>query len=190
MPRAILALAVGAFAIGSTEFAVIGLLPQISAGLSVSIPDVGMLITAYAIGVVVGAPTLTALSGRLTTKQSLLALMGIFVVGNTLAALAVDYRMLVIARVVTALAHGSFFGIGAIAARRAVPPEHATRAISMMFVGLTAANLVGVPLATWFGQQIGWRTIFGVIALLGQHIAVTVERAQRVLVVVAAYILR
>ena len=167
MPRALVALAIGAFAIGSTEFVVIGLLPQIADGLSVSVPAMGLLITAYAIGVVVGAPTLTALSSVLTTRQTLMSLMGVFIVGNTLSALAPSYTVLMIARVITALGHGSFFGVGAIAARRAVVPEKATQAISLMFLGLTISNIVGVPGATWLGQHIGWRWIFVIIAAIG-----------------------
>ena len=145
MPRALVALAIGAFAIGSTEFVVIGLLPQIADGLDVTVPAMGLLITAYAIGVMIGAPTLTALSARLTTRQTLISLMGVFIVGNTMSALAPSYTVLMIARVVTALAHGSFFGVGAIAARRAVAPEKATQAISLMFLGLTISNVIGVP---------------------------------------------
>ena len=167
MPRALVALAIGAFAIGSTEFVVIGLLPQIADGLSVTVPAMGLLITAYAIGVMVGAPILTALSSLLTTRQTLMSLMGVFIAGNTLSALAPSYTVLMVARVLTALAHGSFFGVGAIAARRAVAPEKATQAISLMFLGLTISNIVGVPSATFLGQQIGWRWIFGIIALIG-----------------------
>lgn len=175
MPRALVALAIGAFAIGSTEFVVIGLLPQIADGLHVSIPAIGLLITAYAIGVMVGAPVLTALSNRLTTRQTLLSLMGVFIVGNTLSALAPSYGVLVAARVLTAFAHGSFFGVGAIAARRAVAPEKATQAISLMFIGLTLSNVVGVPGATWLGQQIGWRWIFAGIAAIGVVTVVAVR---------------
>lgn len=167
MPRALVALAIGAFAIGSTEFVVIGLLPQIAGGLSVTIPAMGLLITAYAIGVMVGAPILTALSSLLTTRQTLMSLMGVFIVGNSMSALAPSYTVLMVARIVTALAHGSFFGVGAIAARRAVAPEKATQAISLMFLGLTISNIVGVPGATWLGQQIGWRWIFAIIAVIG-----------------------
>ncbi len=167
MPRALVALAIGAFAIGSTEFVVIGLLPQIAATLSVSVPAMGILITAYALGVMVGAPTLTALSSRLTTRQTLMALMAVFVVGNVLSAIAPSYGVLLGARVFTALAHGSFFGVGAIAARRAVVPERATQAISLMFLGLTVSNVIGVPGATWLGQHIGWRLIFVGIAAVG-----------------------
>jgi DHA1 family inner membrane transport protein len=176
MPRALIALAIGAFAIGSTEFIVIGLLPQIAAGVGATVPAMGLLITGYAIGVVIGAPTLTALSSVLSTRQTLMALMGVFVVGNTLSALAPSYSVLMAARVLTALAHGSFFGVGAIAARRAVAPEKATRAISMMFLGLTISNVIGVPAATWLGQHIGWRSIFAGIAGLGIVTAVALHR--------------
>jgi DHA1 family inner membrane transport protein len=176
MPRALIALAIGAFAIGSTEFIVIGLLPQIAAGVGATVPAMGLLITGYAIGVVIGAPTLTALSSVLSTRQTLMALMGVFVVGNTLSALAPSYSVLMAARVLTALAHGSFFGVGAIAARRAVAPERATRAISMMFLGLTISNVIGVPAATWLGQHIGWRSIFAGIAGLGIVTAVALHR--------------
>jgi DHA1 family inner membrane transport protein len=175
MPRALIALAIGAFAIGSTEFIVIGLLPQIASGVDATVPAMGLLITGYAIGVVIGAPTLTALSSLLTTRQTLIALMGVFVVGNTLSALAPNYQVLMAARVLTALAHGSFFGVGAIAARRTVAPERATRAISMMFLGLTISNVIGVPAATWLGQHIGWRLIFAGIAGLGIVTAVALR---------------
>lgn len=167
MPRALLPLAIGAFGIGSTEFVIMGLLPDIAADFRVTVPAMGMLITAYAIGVVVGAPTLTLLSTRLSTRQTLISLMAIFVTGSALAAVAPSYQWLMVARVVSALAHGSFFGVGAIAARRAVTPDRATRAISLMFVGLTLANVLGVPAGTWVGQHLGWRYVFVGIAVIG-----------------------
>ncbi len=167
MPRALLALAIGAFGIGTTEFVVMGMLPDIAAGLDVSVPAVGLLISAYAVGVVIGAPTLTALGLRFTPRQTLVALMVIFVVGNALAALAPTYGTLAAARVLTALSHGSFFGVGAVAARRLVPPERATRAISLMITGLTLANVIGVPLGTFVAQQTSWRLVLGGIALIG-----------------------
>ena len=167
MPRALIALAVGAFAIGCTEFVVIGLLPQIGDGLHATVPAMGILITAYAIGVMIGAPAMTALSSRFSTRQTLIGLMGLFIVGNSLSAVAPSYQVLMGARVITALAHGSFFGVGAIVARRAVAPEKATQAISLMFLGLTISNVIGVPAATWIGQQVGWRYVFGGIAALG-----------------------
>ena len=167
MPRALIALAIGAFAIGCTEFVVIGLLPQIGEGVHATVPAMGILITAYAIGVMIGAPAMTALSSRFSTRQTLIGLMGLFIVGNTLSSIAPNYLVLMGARVITALAHGSFFGVGAIVARRVVAPEKATQAISLMFLGLTISNVIGVPAATWIGQQVGWRYVFGGIAVLG-----------------------
>ena len=167
MPRALLALAIGAFGIGTTEFVVLGMLPEIADGLGVSVSAVGLLISAYAIGVVVGAPTLTALGVRFTPRQTLIGLMVVFVVGNTLSALAPDYSTLVVARAITALAHGSFFGVGAVAARRLVPREKGTQAISLMITGLTLANVVGVPLGTFVAQQLSWRLVFGAVAAIG-----------------------
>ena len=167
MPRALLALAIGAFGIGTTEFVVMGMLPEIAEGLGVTVSAVGILISAYAVGVVVGAPTLTAIGLRFTPRQTLVALMVVFVVGNTLSALAPSYGLLVAARVLTALAHGSFFGVGAVAARRLVPPERSARAISLMITGLTLANVIGVPLGTFVAQQASWRIVLGAIAVIG-----------------------
>ena len=167
MPRALLALAIGAFGIGTTEFVVMGMLPEIAEGLDVSVSAVGLLISAYAIGVVIGAPTLTALGVRFTPKQTLVALMVLFTVGNLLSALAPSYGLLVAARVFSALAHGSFFGVGAVAARRLVPKEKATQAISLMITGLTLANVIGVPLGTFVAQQLSWRVVFAAVAVLG-----------------------
>jgi MFS transporter, DHA1 family, inner membrane transport protein len=167
VPRALLALAIGAFGIGTTEFVVMGMLPEIADGLGVSVSAVGMLISAYAIGVVVGAPTLTALGVRFTPRQTLVGLMVVFVVGNALSAVAPTYETLAAARVLTALAHGSFFGVGAVAARRLVAPERATQAISLMMVGLTLANVIGVPLGTFVAQQTSWRLVLGAVAVIG-----------------------
>jgi DHA1 family inner membrane transport protein len=167
VPRALLALAIGAFGIGTTEFVIMGMLPEIATDLGVSVSAVGILISAYAIGVVLGAPTLTALGLRFTPRQTLIALMVVFVLGNALAALAPSYGLLAGARVLTALAHGSFFGVGAVAARRLVPPDHATRAISLMITGLTLANVIGVPLGTFVAQQASWRVVLGAVAVIG-----------------------
>ncbi|SET35316.1 MFS transporter [Geodermatophilus poikilotrophus] len=167
MPRALLALAIGAFGIGTTEFVVMGMLPEIADGLGVSVPSVGLLISAYAVGVVVGAPTLTALGVRFPPRRTLVALMVLFVVGNALSAVAPTYETLAAARVLTALAHGSFFGVGAVAARRLVAPERATSAISLMITGLTVANVVGVPLGTFVAQQTSWRLVLAAIAVIG-----------------------
>jgi DHA1 family inner membrane transport protein len=167
VPRALLALAIGAFGIGTTEFVVMGMLPEIAEGLGVSVPSVGLLISAYAVGVVVGAPTLTALGVRFPPRQTLVGLMVLFVVGNVLSAVAPSYETLAAARVLTALAHGSFFGVGAVAARRLVAPERATSAISLMITGLTVANVVGVPLGTFVAQQTSWRLVLAAIAVIG-----------------------
>ncbi|WP_448620785.1 MFS transporter [Geodermatophilus sp. URMC 65] len=167
MPRALLALAIGAFGIGTTEFVVMGMLPEIAEGLEVSVPSVGLLISAYAVGVVVGAPTLTALGVRFPPRQTLVGLMVLFVVGNVLSAVAPTYETLAAARVLTALAHGSFFGVGAVAARRLVAPERSTSAISLMLTGLTVANVVGVPLGTFVAQQTSWRLVLAAIAVIG-----------------------
>jgi DHA1 family inner membrane transport protein len=167
VPRALLALAIGAFGIGTTEFVVMGMLPEIADDLGVSVSAVGILISAYAVGVVIGAPTLTALGLRFTPRQTLIALMVVFVVGNALAALAPSYGLLAAARVLTALAHGSFFGVGAVAARRLVPPDRATSAISLMVTGLTLANVIGVPLGTFAAQQASWRVVLGAVAVIG-----------------------
>jgi MFS transporter, DHA1 family, inner membrane transport protein len=167
VPRALLALAIGTFGIGTTEFVVLGMLPEIAAGLDVSVSAVGLLISAYAIGVVVGAPTLTALGVRFTPRQTLVGLMVVFVVGNALSAVAPSYTLLVVARVLTALAHGSFFGVGAVAARRMVARDKGAQAISLMITGLTLANVVGVPLGTLVAQQLSWRLVFGAVAVIG-----------------------
>jgi DHA1 family inner membrane transport protein len=167
VPRALLALAIGAFGIGTTEFVVMGMLPQIAEGLDVSVSAVGLLISAYAVGVVIGAPTLTALGVRFTPRQTLIALMVLFTVGNLLSALAPSYGWLVAARIFAALAHGSFFGVGAVAARRLVPKEKATQAISLMITGLTLANVIGVPLGTFVAQQLSWRVVFAAVACIG-----------------------
>jgi DHA1 family inner membrane transport protein len=167
VPRGLLALAIGAFGIGTTEFVVMGMLPQIAGGLGVSVSAVGLLISAYAVGVVVGAPTLTALGVRFPPRQTLVALMVVFTVGNALSALAPTYETLVAARVLTALVHGAFFGVGAVAARSLVAPERATRAISLMITGLTLANVVGVPLGTFVAQQLSWRLVLGGVAVIG-----------------------
>jgi MFS transporter, DHA1 family, inner membrane transport protein len=167
VPRALLALAIGAFGIGTTEFVVMGMLPEVAEGLGVSVPSVGLLISAYAVGVVVGAPTLTALGVRFPPRRTLVGLMVLFVVGNALSALAPTYETLAAARVLTALAHGSFFGVGAVAARRLVAPEQGSSAISLMIAGLTMANVVGVPLGTFVAQQASWRLVLGAVAVIG-----------------------
>ncbi|MYM41187.1 MFS transporter [Duganella qianjiadongensis] len=164
---ALLALATGAFAIGTTEFAPMGLLPVIADGIHVSIPSAGMLVSAYAIGVMAGAPVMTLLFSRYGKRAALMALMLIFTVGNLLSALAPGYTTLLLSRLITSLNHGAFFGIGAVVAASVVPKEKQASAIATMFMGLTVANIGGVPAATWIGQQVGWRLAFGGTAMLG-----------------------
>ncbi|MDH6708927.1 DHA1 family inner membrane transport protein [Kitasatospora sp. MAA19] len=166
MPLALLALAVTAFAIGTTEFAAMGLLPQVADDLRVSIPQAGWLISAYALGVVVGAPLLTALAARRPRKTVLVALAGLFATGNLLCALAPDFWTLAAARLVTGLPHGAFFGAGAVAAAELVAPNRRARAVAVMFSGLTVANIVGVPAATLLGQHLGWRATMLVVVLI------------------------
>lgn len=163
----LLALAVGAFGIGVTEFAPMGLLPVIAGSLHVSIPVAGLLISAYALGVMIGAPLMTLTTGRVPRRSLLIALAGIFTFGNLLAAVSTGYWMLLVARVVTSLNHGAFFGVGSIVAAGLVPPQRRAGAVAAMFMGLTIANVVGVPLATWAGAHLGWRAAFWGIAGLG-----------------------
>ncbi len=164
---ALLALAMGAFAIGTTKFTPMGLLPVIADGVQVGIPTAGMLVSAYAVGVMVGAPVMTLLLARLRKRAALMALMLIFTVGNLLSALAPDFTTLLLSRLVTSLNHGAFFGIGAVVAASIVPKDRQASAIAAMFMGLTVANIGGVPAATWVGQQVGWRVAFGATAALG-----------------------
>lgn len=163
----LLALAIGAFAIGVTEFSPMGMLPVIAEGVEVSIPSAGLLVSAYAIGVMVGAPVMTLLFSRWGKRTALMALMVIFTLGNIISALAPDYWTLLLSRVVTSLNHGAFFGLGSVVAASLVPKDKQASAVATMFMGLTLANVGGVPLATWVGQQIGWREAFGGTAVLG-----------------------
>jgi len=163
----LLALAAGAFGIGVTEFAPMGLLPVIATDLSVSIPSAGLLISAYALGVVLGAPLMTLATGRVPRRTLLTGLAGIFTIGNALSALADNYALLMIARIITSLNHGAFFGVGAIVAAGLVPPDRKAGAVAAMFMGLTIANVVGVPVATWAGETLGWRASFWGIAMIG-----------------------
>ncbi|MGW3033554.1 MFS transporter [Streptomyces sp. NPDC001178] len=167
MPLALLALAVVAFGIGTTEFATMGLLPQIADGVGVSVPHAGNLVSAYALGVVVGAPVLTGIGARIPHKRLLLLLSGLFVVGNIASALAPDFGLLFAARFLAGLPHGALFGVGAVVASRLVAPERAARAVSRMFLGLTVANIVGVPAGTALGQQLGWRSAYAAVAVIG-----------------------
>lgn len=167
MPIALLALTLSAFAIGTTEFVIVGLLPTVAADLSISIPSAGLLVSLYALGVAIGAPVLTALTGKLPRKALLLALMALFTVGNLLAWQAPRYETLVAARILTGLAHGVFFSIGSTIATSLVPREKAASAIAIMFTGLTVALVSGVPLGTFIGQHFGWRETFLAVSLLG-----------------------
>ena len=167
MPLALLALTIGAFAIGTTEFVIVGLIPTIAEQLSVSLPSAGLLVSIYALGVAIGAPVLTALTGRIPRKQLLLALMALFTLGNLLAWQAPGYGTLVAARLLTGLAHGVFFSIGSTIATSLVPKEKAASAIAIMFGGLTVALVTGVPLGTFIGQHFGWRETFMAVSLLG-----------------------
>jgi DHA1 family inner membrane transport protein len=166
-PVPILALTMSAFAIGVAEFVIAGLLPDISHDLGVSIPAAGQLVTAYAMGVVVGAPLLAIATSKLPRKTVLLAMLGIFIFGNLLSAVSPNYALLMIARVVAALAHGSLFGVGVVVATDLVAPNKRASAIALMFAGLTIANVAGVPLGTLVGQLYGWRTTFFAITALG-----------------------
>ena len=167
MPIALLALTISAFAIGTTEFVIVGLLPTMAADLGVSLTSAGLLVSLYALGVAIGAPVLTALTGKLPRKTLLLALMALFTVGNLVAWQAPSYEALVVARVLTGLAHGVFFSIGSTIATGLVPREKAASAIAIMFTGLTVALVTGVPLGTFIGQNYGWRATFLAVSGLG-----------------------
>lgn len=163
----LLALAIGAFGIGTTEFSPMGLLPVIAKGVDVSIPAAGMLISAYAVGVMVGAPLMTLLLSHRARRSALIFLMAIFTLGNVLSAIAPDYATLMVSRIITSLNHGAFFGLGSVVAASVVPRHKQASAVATMFMGLTIANIGGVPAATWLGETIGWRMSFLATAGLG-----------------------
>jgi DHA1 family inner membrane transport protein len=163
----LLALAMGTFAIGTSEFMPMGLLPVIARGVGVSIPSVGLLVSAYAMGVLVGVPLMTLAVGHVRRRKALLVLMALFIVGNVMSSLAPGYGTLVIGRLVTSLSHGAFFGLGAVVAASVVPEDRQARAMAAMFSGLTIANIGGVPAATWLGEQVGWRMAFAGATALG-----------------------
>ncbi|MBD5769988.1 MFS transporter [Marinomonas sp. SM2066] len=167
MPLALWALTLSAFAIGTTEFVIVGLIPTIANDLSVNLPSAGLLVSLYALGVAVGAPVLTALTRTLNRKWLLIGLMSLFILGNMLAWAAPGYNSLIVARILTGLAHGVFFSIGSTIATRSVPKEKEASAIALMFTGLTVALVTGVPLGTWIGQHFGWRATFLVVSALG-----------------------
>lgn len=167
MPLGLIALALGAFGIGLTEFVIMGLLPEVAADFAVSEAAAGWLISGYALGVVVGALGLTAATTRLPRKPVLVSLIVLFIIGNVITALADTYSVAMIGRVVAALSHGAFFGIGSVVAASLVAPAKKAGAIAIMFTGLTAANVFGVPFGTFLGQSFGWRSTFWVISVIG-----------------------
>lgn len=167
MPLALLALTLSAFAIGTTEFVIVGLLPTMANDLNVSLPSAGLLVSLYALGVAIGAPVLTALTSNFRRKPVLLAVMSLFVLGNLVAWQSPNYQTLITARILTGLAHGVFFSIGSTIATSLVAKDKAASAIAIMFTGLTVALVTGVPLGTWIGQHFGWQTTFFIVAILG-----------------------
>lgn len=167
MQLPLLALAMASFGIGTTEFVIMGLLPEVAADLNVTIPAAGLLVTGYALGVVIGAPIVAIITNALPRKATLIGLASVFVLGNFLCAIAPDYWTLMAARVVTAFCHGAFFGIGAVVAASLVPPKQRASAIALMFAGLTLANVLGVPAGTALGQAMGWRSTFWAVVGIG-----------------------
>ena len=163
----ILALALASFGIGTTEFVIMGLLPDVALDLGVSIPDAGLLVTGYALGVTFGAPFLAIATARMDRRRALLLLISIFILGNFLCAIAPDYWLLMAARVITAFCHGAFFGLGAVVASNLVAPHKRVQAIALMFSGLTLANVLGVPFGTALGQELGWRSTFWAVVAIG-----------------------
>jgi len=164
---ALYALTLGAFAIGLTEFIIMGLLPEVAESMQVSIPMAGFLVTGYALGVALGAPIITIATYKMKRKELLLFLMILFIAGNALAALAPNYSILMLSRIIAALTHGSFFGVGSVIAAELVPKEKRAGAIAIMFTGLTLANILGVPFGTFLGQAYGWRSTFWSITIIG-----------------------
>lgn len=167
MPIGLFALALAAFGIGLTEFSIVGLLPQIAVGFGITEQTAGYLVSGYALSVAVGAIALTAAMVRIERRSTLLALMGLFIAGNLISALAQSYEMLMLGRVIAALCHGAFFSIGAVVAAEMVPKNKQASAISLMFAGLTVSNVLGVPLGTFLGLQLGWRSTFWALAVIG-----------------------
>ncbi|TCS04808.1 MFS transporter [Rhizobium sp. BK418] len=167
MPLALVVLALSSFAIGTTEFVIMGLLPEVAADLSVTIPQAGWLVTGYALAVALGAPIMAVSTAKLKRRSALIMLMAFFIAGNLLCAIAPNYWVLMIARIVTALCHGAFFGIGSVVAANLVSEDRKARAVALMFTGLTLANVLGVPLGTAIGQAFGWRSTFWVVTAIG-----------------------
>lgn len=167
MPLALWALTISAFAVGTTEFVIVGLLPTIAADLGVSLPSAGLLVSLYALGVTIGAPVLTALAGRMPRKTLLVSLLVLFIAGNAFAAVAPGYNSLIVARFLTGLAHGVFFAIASTIATNLVSRDRESSAIALVFLGLTVALVTGVPLGTWIGQAFGWQATFVGVVVLG-----------------------
>src|SRR5262245_32888309 len=163
----LLALSMASFGIGTTEFVIMGLLPDVAHDLAVTIPQAGLLVSGYALGVAFGAPILAVATARLERRLALLLLIGIFILGNCLCAVAPSYALLMGARIVTAFSHGAFFGLGAVVAANVAPPAKRAQAIALMFTGLTLANVLGVPFGTALGQAAGWRATFGAVVMIG-----------------------
>jgi DHA1 family inner membrane transport protein len=167
MPIALFALTVAAYAIGTTEFVIVGLLPTVASDLHITLPLAGLIVSVYALGVTFGAPVLTALTSRVERKPLLLGLMALFIAGNMIAALSPNYEVLLVARILAAFAHGVFFSVGSTIAADLVPEDRRASAIAMMFMGLTVAIVTGVPIGTIIGQTFGWRTTFWAVTALG-----------------------
>ncbi|HVJ40436.1 MAG TPA: MFS transporter [Dongiaceae bacterium] len=167
MPLALFALTIAAYAIGTTEFVIVGLLPTVASDLHITLPLAGLIVSVYALGVTFGAPVITALTGHLGRKKLLLGLMGLFIIGHAVSALSTGYEMLLVARVISAFAHGVFFSVGSTIAADLVPENRRASAIAMMFMGLTVAIVTGVPLGTFIGQHFGWRMTFWAVTALG-----------------------
>lgn len=173
----LLALAIGAFGIGVTEFTPMGILPLLAGDLGVSIPTAGLLVSAYALGVLLGAPLMTLTTARLPRRTLLIGLMGIFTLGSVLSALSHGYTMLLLSRIVTSFNHGAFFGVGSVVAASVVPADKRAGAVAAMFMGLTIANIGGVPLAAWVSEVVGWRAVFWGIAALGLVVMISLRLA-------------
>ncbi|WMO13869.1 MFS transporter [Pseudoalteromonas piscicida] len=176
MPLALWALAIGAFGIGTTEFVIAGLLPAIAEEFQITIPIAGYLATSYALGVFFGAPALIIFGSKIPRKAMLIFVMVLFIIGNLITAFAPSFGVAILGRIVTSLAHGVFFGIGSIIAADMVAPSKRIQAIAFMFMGLTVANLVGVPVGTWIGEQLSWRLTFGLVAIVGVMTVLSVWR--------------
>jgi DHA1 family inner membrane transport protein len=167
LPISLFSLTAGAFAIGMTEFVIMGILPNVADDLHVSISQAGQLITSYALGVAIGGPILAIATHKLPQKMLLCLLMMLFILGNGIAVIAPDYAVVMVARLITALAHGTFFGVGSVIAANLVRADKRAAAVSIMMSGLTIANIIGVPLGTFIGQHLGWRASFGAIVIMG-----------------------